>query len=241
MGGDGERVDRPNDIAAAIQRASTLCGPYLLDLHIDKIVSNAGRTPGGNARWNGRITTDGHIPDPRTLQGAARAMFDHMASAAPMPTGGPHLGEVYVRMFNNPGVATRSGRLASISGSTACCRMTYVNCHPAFLCPTADGYEWSHHQRPAKLSGLDQATIDAFTAGEIPETLPDASQAALAAVDAVAAKRSIPAEVQQRFVAAHGNAGIVELVALCGLYGIMGDMCIAFDIALEEGFPKASF
>ena len=77
-----------------------------------------------------------------------------------------------------------------------------------------EGYEWSHHQRPAKLSGLDQATIDALTAGEIPETLPDASQAALAAVDAVAAKRSIPAEVQQRFVAAHGNAGIVELVRI---------------------------
>ena len=55
------------------------------------------------------------------------------------------------------------------------------------------------------------------------------------------AKRSIPAQVQQRFVDAYGNAGIVELVVLCGLYGIMGDMVTAFDIELEAGLPDPPF
>jgi acetolactate synthase-1/2/3 large subunit len=36
MGGDGERVDRPVDIAAAVARGLASAGPYLLDLHIDK-------------------------------------------------------------------------------------------------------------------------------------------------------------------------------------------------------------
>lgn len=36
MGGDGERVERPSDIAAAVGRALRAAGPYLLDLHIDK-------------------------------------------------------------------------------------------------------------------------------------------------------------------------------------------------------------
>jgi acetolactate synthase-1/2/3 large subunit len=36
MGGDGERVDGPGDIAAAVGRALGATGPYLLDLHIDK-------------------------------------------------------------------------------------------------------------------------------------------------------------------------------------------------------------
>jgi acetolactate synthase-1/2/3 large subunit len=36
MGGDGERVDRPGDIAAAVGRALSATGPYLLDLHTDK-------------------------------------------------------------------------------------------------------------------------------------------------------------------------------------------------------------
>jgi acetolactate synthase-1/2/3 large subunit len=36
MGGDGERVDNPGDIAAAVRRALAATGPYLLDLRIDK-------------------------------------------------------------------------------------------------------------------------------------------------------------------------------------------------------------
>ncbi|MCO5089224.1 MAG: thiamine pyrophosphate-dependent enzyme, partial [Methylobacteriaceae bacterium] len=36
MGGDGERVDRPADIGAAVGRALSAGGPYLLDLQIDK-------------------------------------------------------------------------------------------------------------------------------------------------------------------------------------------------------------
>ena len=36
MGGDGERVDRPGDIGAAVRCALNTAGPYLLDLHIDK-------------------------------------------------------------------------------------------------------------------------------------------------------------------------------------------------------------
>jgi 4-carboxymuconolactone decarboxylase len=75
----------------------------------------------------------------------------------------------------------------------------------------------------------------------VPDTLPDASRAALEAVDAVVAKRSIPAEVQRRFVAAYGNAGIVELVAVCGLYAIMGYTIAAFDIELEKGLPLPPF
>ena len=75
----------------------------------------------------------------------------------------------------------------------------------------------------------------------MPDALPDASQAVLEAVDAVVAMRSIPADVQQRIVDAHGVAGVVEVVALCGLYAIMGYMVSAFDIPIEEGLPAAPF
>lgn len=36
MGGDGEHVERPADIAAAVRRGLSAAGPYLLDLRIDK-------------------------------------------------------------------------------------------------------------------------------------------------------------------------------------------------------------
>lgn len=98
-------------------------------------------------------------------------------------------------------------------------------------------YEWSHHQRPAKLAGISDEVIEQLTAGEIPPSLPDASQAVVEAVDHVAARRSIPPGVQRRIVASHGEAGAVEVVAVCGLYAIMSYMVFAFDITIEAGLP----
>jgi 4-carboxymuconolactone decarboxylase len=183
------------------------------------------------------------LPDPTAaLQGADRDLLDHMASARAHAEGRAQLGDVYVRMLNNPGVAAKVGAFGE--------QLRFHGVLPdavrelvilRFAARQRNGYEWSHHQRPARLAGLDQDTIDALTAGRIPDALPDGSRAALEAVDAVVAKRSIPAEVQRRFVGVHGNAGIVELVALCGLYGIMSYMVTAFDIELEEGLPDPPF
>jgi 4-carboxymuconolactone decarboxylase len=145
-------------------------------------------------------------------------------------------------MFHNPGVTAKVGALGE--------HLRFHGVLPdavrelvilRYAARQRYGYEWSHHQHPARLAGLDQDTIDALTAGQVPESLPDASRAALEAVDAVVAKRSIPAALQQRFVAVHGNAGIVELVALCGLYAIMGNMVTAFDIEIEEGLSAPPF
>ena len=183
------------------------------------------------------------LPDPTAaLKGANRDLFDHMASARADAEGRTQLGDVYVYMFNNPGVAKKVGALGE--------HLRFHGVLPdavrelvilRFAARKQYGYEWSHHQRPARLAGLDQDTIDALTAGQVPDTLPDDSRAALEAVDAVVAKRSIPVAVQQRFVAVHGNAGIVELVALCGLYAIMGHMVTAFDIEIEAGLPAPPF
>jgi 4-carboxymuconolactone decarboxylase len=179
------------------------------------------------------------LPDPTAaLKGTDRTTFDHMATARAHAEGRPQLGDVYIRMFNNPGVATKVGALGE--------HLRFHGVLPdavrelvilRFSARQGYGYEWSHHQHPAKLAGIGQDVIDALTAGQVPDSLSDASRAALEAVDAVVAKRSIPAEVQQRFVDVHGNAGIVELVALCGLYAIMGYTIAAFDIELEKGLP----
>jgi alkylhydroperoxidase family enzyme len=183
------------------------------------------------------------LPDPTaTLKGADKKMFDHMASARAHADGRAQLGDVYVRMFNNPEVATKVGALGQ-----------HLRFHGVLPDAVREmvilrtsvrqhyWYEWSHHQRPAKLAGISQDVIDAVTAGQVPDTIPDASRAAIEAVDAVMAKCSIPGDVQRRFVEAHGNAGIVELVVLCGLYSIMGYMTTAFDIEIEKGFPIPPF
>jgi len=183
------------------------------------------------------------LPDPTaTLSGEDRAIYDRMAKARAHAEGRAQLGDVYVRMFNNAGVAEKVGALGE--------HLRFHGVLPdavreaiilRFSMRQGFGYEWSHHQRAAKLAGLDQETIDALTRGDLPASLPDATRAALQAVDAVVAKQSIPDDVQQRIEAAHGTAGVVEVVALCGLYGIMGYMVTAFDIETEPGLPPAPF
>ncbi len=183
------------------------------------------------------------LPDPTdTLAGADRQAFDHMASARAHAEGRAHLGDVYVAMFNNPPVAAKVGALGE--------HLRFHGVLPDFIRELAIlryasragfGYEWSHHQRPAKLAGIDQAVIDALTSGDIPDSLPDSAQATLEIVDCVCTNQSIPADLQRRFTDVYGTNGVVELVAVCGLYAIMGYMTKAFDIEVEEGLPAPPF
>ena len=183
------------------------------------------------------------LPDPtETLTGPDREAFDHMAGVRAHAEGRSQLGEVYVRMFNSPSTAAKVGALGEhirfhglLPDDVRELAILRCSMRQGF------GYEWSHHQRPAKLAGISQEVIDEVTAGKVPDSLPEASQAVLEAVDAVVAKRSIPADVQQRIVDAHGTAGVVDVVVLCGLYAIIGYMVTSFDIPLEEGFPKPPF
>lgn len=179
------------------------------------------------------------LPDPHeTLDADDLKIFEHMASARAHAEGRAQLGEVYVRMFNNPGVAAKVGALGEhlrFHGTLPDAVRELVILRYAVR--QASGYEWSHHQRPARLAGIEQTVIDELTAGKLPTSLPDASRAVLEAVDAVHAKQSIPDGVQQRIVAVHGVKGVVEVVALCGLYAIMSYMVFAFDIEIEDGLP----
>ncbi|MDM4719352.1 carboxymuconolactone decarboxylase family protein [Micromonospora sp. WMMA1363] len=177
------------------------------------------------------------LPDPtERLRGDDRAAYERMADARAHADGRATLGDVYVRMFNNPGVAVKVGALGEHLRFHATLPddvRELVILRFARRCGLS--YEWSHHQRPARLAGVSPTTIDRLASGEIPDDLPDATRAALEVVDAVVAARPVPGDVQDRFVAAHGTAGIVEVVALCGLYSLMGYMVTAFEIPLERG------
>lgn len=180
------------------------------------------------------------LPDPtETLSMAERAVFDHVVAARAHSDGHARQSEVYLRMFNNPGVAAKVSALGEhlrFHGTlpNAVRELAIIR----YAVRLGAGYEWSHHQRPAMLAGVSRDVIDAVTAGAVPDVLPDASRAVIEAVDAVFAKRSIPEDVQQRIIAAHGTAGVVEVVALCGLYALISYMVFAFDIELEADMPK---
>ena len=183
------------------------------------------------------------LPDPIPgLDASGRALFEHMADARSHAEGRAHLGEVYARMFNNPGVTQSGGDLGE--------QLRFHGVLPddvrelvilRFAARNHFGYIWSHHQLPASLAGIVAATSAALTSGEVPDGLCDASRAALLIVDQVVAKAPSSGALQARFVAVHGEAGVVELVALCGLYGLMAMMTTSFEIPIETGFPDPPF
>ncbi len=183
------------------------------------------------------------LPDPTGGLGPDdRAALERMAAARAGAEGRAALGDVYVRMFNNPAVARAVGALGE--------HLRFAGVLPddarelailRYAGRQGFGYEWSHHQRPARLAGIPDEVVAALAGEAVPEGLAPERRAVVEAVNAVAARRSIPPEVQERVAAAFGLAGVVEVVALCGLYALMGYTVTAFDVAVEEGFPPAPF
>ena len=91
---------------------------------------------------------------------------------------------------------------------------------------------------PGDAGRASEETIEGLAGDATPDGLDAEQRAAVQAVDLVAADREIPADLQATLVEAFGEAGVVELVVLCGLYAIMGYMTTAFSIAVEPGLPS---
>lgn len=183
------------------------------------------------------------LPDPTDrLDPEQRAEMQRMGAARAAADGKSALAQVYVRMFNHPDLAPAVGHLGEA--------IRFHGVLPDdvrelaimwFSARTRAPYEWSHHVRPAHLAGLGEDVLTAVAEQRIPEGLRDDQRAVVDAVNAVVAGQSIPAGVQQVLVDAHGEAGAVEVVVLCGLYSIMSYTCRSFDIDVEPGYPAAPF
>ena len=87
-------------------------------------------------------------------------------------------------------------------------------------------------------AGVEQATIAALAADAVPLGLDPTRPAAVEAVDQIVDGSEIAADTQQILTREFGDAGVAELVALCGLYALMGYMTTAFAIEPEPDLPQ---
>ena len=96
------------------------------------------------------------LPDPPPTDVAVE--MAHMATARAHAEGTATLGTVYQTMFHAPGVARRVGALGD--------EIRFHGVLPddvrelvilRYASRAGFGYEWSHHQRPARLADLDPA------------------------------------------------------------------------------------
>ncbi|MHB8233418.1 MAG: carboxymuconolactone decarboxylase family protein [Solirubrobacteraceae bacterium] len=180
------------------------------------------------------------LPDPRPT--ATAAALDEMRRIAEVRThsdGRAELAAVYVAMFNNPAVAHLVGTLGE--------HLRFGGTLPDDVRELAIlryagrrhlTYEWAHHVRPATLAGVDETTIAALAADAVPSGLDHTHAAVVEAVDQIVADDEIAPDTQRILTDQFGNAGVVELVALCGLYALVGYMTTAFAIEPEPGLPQ---
>ena len=183
------------------------------------------------------------LPDPTSsLEGADRKAFAQVTAVRSHAEGRTTQSGVYLALFNNPAVAERIAALGEqirfhgvLPGRVRELAILRYASHVGVE------YEWSHHQRPAHLEGIDDITIAAITKGDVPADLPAGEQAMLRAVDATVERKSIPYQDQDALIDAYGTAGTVEIVAICGLYAVMSYAVAAFDVQIEDGLPTPPF
>lgn len=96
-------------------------------------------------------------------------------------------------------------------------------------------FEWWAHARMAREQGVPDEVVNAISAGEDPPFAAEDERA----VYMVATQLSRTGEVsQEAFDAGHrllGDAGMVELVALCGYYTLISYLLNTFGVALPAG------
>ncbi len=100
-------------------------------------------------------------------------------------------------------------------------------------------FEWWAHARMARQHGVPDAAVDAIGRGEEPRFEAADEQA----VYAVASELTRTGQLRQAsYDAARallGEAGMVELVSLCGYYTLISFLLNAFDVALPPGAQPA--
>ncbi len=96
-------------------------------------------------------------------------------------------------------------------------------------------FEWWAHARMAREHGVPAEVVDAIARGEDPPFEADDERA----VYTVARQLATDGQVDQDVFAAAqhllGDAGIVELVSLCGYYTLVSFLLNAFTVPLPEG------
>ena len=96
-------------------------------------------------------------------------------------------------------------------------------------------FEWYAHSRMAREHGVPDAVVDAIGRGEDPPFEADDERTVYAAASQLAADGHLDAETYAAAQQLLGDAGLVELVALCGYYSLISFVLNAFDVGLPPG------
>jgi 4-carboxymuconolactone decarboxylase len=100
-------------------------------------------------------------------------------------------------------------------------------------------FEWYAHSRMAREHGVPDAVVDAIGRGEDPPFTAGDERVVYAAARQLAQDGHLDAAAYAAAQELLGDAGLVELVSLCGYYSLISFVLNAFDVGLPPGAPAA--
>lgn len=172
------------------------------------------------------------LPDPlASLQGDDLALYQEMLKRR--QAHGTGLYGPYVALMNHPRLASRIEALGGfLKFEGVLPREIYQFAVLAFGADTDNEFEWHDHLGPAQAAGLPASVVEALRAkADLPQPYQDVRET----MRTVMQYRSLPQDLQDRVIAAVGIPGLLEIVALCGVYALIGYVNNAFDIPVERG------
>jgi 4-carboxymuconolactone decarboxylase len=100
-------------------------------------------------------------------------------------------------------------------------------------------FEWYAHSAMAREHGVPDAVVDAIGRGEDPPFTAGDERVVYAAARQLAQDGHLDAAAYAAAQQLLGDAGMVELVSLCGYYSLISFVLNAFDVGLPPGAPTA--
>lgn len=171
------------------------------------------------------------LPDPiDTLAGVDREIYERMLAAR--KARGTGIYGPYIALLNHPELAERIEQLGYyLKFESVLPRDVYQFVVLAFARRVGAEFEWIDHIGPAGKAGLTADIIAALESarGEIPEPYATVESC----IEVVMRYESIPDGLQSRIVELYGLKGLIEIVVLCGLYGLIGMVNSSFDVTLD--------
>jgi len=170
------------------------------------------------------------LPDPtKTLTGEGRKIYEDIA-ARRAAKGVHHLGP-YVPLLNHPELAKRIEQLGYYYKYEATLpRDVYQFIVLVFSKHSGIAFEWADHIAAARASGLSDEIIADIADGKT--VFPAPYLSVRACMDCALRYESIPQGLQDEIVKDFGIPGLLEIVTLCGFYGLIGMVNVCFDVPL---------
>ena len=99
-------------------------------------------------------------------------------------------------------------------------------------------FEWWAHVRLGKEAGVDERTIQGIFDGAVPDDVPGDERLVWEAARSLHETHRLPDDLYARFVDAHGEEGLVELIATIGYYTFVSMTLNAFEIDMPPGVAR---